>query len=190
MKVTEDTQKQTRKKILDASLKEFAAHGLEGARMRAIAKQAGVSLGVTYNYFKSKDDILKELLTKFYDDRVNIISKANPAKTGMADQIRAFIQDFIADLKKNDEYYRLYLSLLLQPQVMQTLKSSKQPFKDLDSRDQALFVQVGKVAQQELNIDGSVMLVFVMGLMVVHLTNERSIDIDQVTNQFIERLTA
>ena len=45
---------ETRKRILDAALSEFAAHGLAGARTEAIAVAAGVSKALLYYYFESR----------------------------------------------------------------------------------------------------------------------------------------
>jgi AcrR family transcriptional regulator len=54
---------QTRQRIVDVALELFRAHGYDGTTMRAIAKEAGVSLGNAYYYFASKDD----LVLGFYD---------------------------------------------------------------------------------------------------------------------------
>jgi AcrR family transcriptional regulator len=52
---------QTRQRILDAALDLFAAHGYEETTMRDIAAAAGCSLGLTYRYFASKEDLVLEL---------------------------------------------------------------------------------------------------------------------------------
>jgi AcrR family transcriptional regulator len=46
-----------RELILRAALEVFATDGLEGASMRAIAKQAGYTPGAIYQYFPSKEHI-------------------------------------------------------------------------------------------------------------------------------------
>jgi len=52
--------------LLDAALREFAAHGIAGARVDQIARAAGVSAGLVYTYFGSKDD----LFAAVFDDIV------------------------------------------------------------------------------------------------------------------------
>jgi AcrR family transcriptional regulator len=54
---------ETRQRIVDVALELFREHGYDGTTMRAIAKEAGVSLGNAYYYFASKDD----LVLGFYD---------------------------------------------------------------------------------------------------------------------------
>lgn len=47
----------TRQRILDAALALFSAKGFAGTTMRDIAREAGVSLGLTYRYFGRKEDL-------------------------------------------------------------------------------------------------------------------------------------
>ncbi|MCS7464103.1 TetR/AcrR family transcriptional regulator [Paenibacillus doosanensis] len=51
-----------RDQIKKAALKVFATHGLIGTKMSMIAKEAQISDGLSYRYFKSKDEILSELV--------------------------------------------------------------------------------------------------------------------------------
>lgn len=50
----------TRQRILNTALDLFASKGYEKTTMREIAFQAECSLGLTYRYFASKDDLLLE----------------------------------------------------------------------------------------------------------------------------------
>lgn len=61
VKIDEPSKKE---KILKASLAVFSKKGFPEATMREIAQKAGVSLGLIYFYFKSKDDILKEIFIR------------------------------------------------------------------------------------------------------------------------------
>lgn len=55
-----------RKKVLIASLKLFAEQGFYQTTTAQIAKKAGVSEGTIYNYFKTKDDLLTQLLSPLF----------------------------------------------------------------------------------------------------------------------------
>ncbi len=48
---------ETRSRILDVALSEFAAHGLAGARTDRIANTAGVNKALLYYYFESKENL-------------------------------------------------------------------------------------------------------------------------------------
>lgn len=51
----QDRSEQTRRKILDAAIREFSTHGLAGARTDTIARSARVNKALLYYYFKDKD---------------------------------------------------------------------------------------------------------------------------------------
>ena len=51
----------SRRKILDGALRVFASKGSH-ATMADVAKEAGVSQGLAYRYFQSKEAILSELV--------------------------------------------------------------------------------------------------------------------------------
>jgi TetR/AcrR family transcriptional regulator len=52
-----DRSTETRSRILEAALTEFAAHGLAGARTEQIAGAAGVNKALIYYYFESKEKL-------------------------------------------------------------------------------------------------------------------------------------
>ncbi|MFA9376026.1 MAG: TetR/AcrR family transcriptional regulator [Lachnotalea sp.] len=50
--------------ILEVGIAEFADRGLDGANMKAIAKKAGISVGVLYKYYEDKDAFFLACLRK------------------------------------------------------------------------------------------------------------------------------
>lgn len=61
-----DEQDSTRLRILDVALKEFARHGLHGARIDAIAAESGLNKAMIYYYFGSKDALYLAALEESY----------------------------------------------------------------------------------------------------------------------------
>jgi len=58
----------TRKKLLIAARREFASHGLAGARVDEIAARAGVNKQLVYHYFGDKDALYLAVLEWVYDE--------------------------------------------------------------------------------------------------------------------------
>lgn len=56
---------QTRALILETALRLFEERGYEGTTMRAIANEAGVSLGNAYYYFASKDQLIQGFYLRY-----------------------------------------------------------------------------------------------------------------------------
>jgi len=57
-----DRSAETRSRILEAALTEFAANGLAGARTEQIAEEAGVNKALLYYYFESKEKLYSAAL--------------------------------------------------------------------------------------------------------------------------------
>ena len=47
--------------ILAATLRLISKNGFHGTAMSKVAKEAGVSAGIIYHYFDSKDELMDEL---------------------------------------------------------------------------------------------------------------------------------
>jgi AcrR family transcriptional regulator len=79
---TETKSARTRSTIIDAALRLFRERGYEATTMRAIAAEAGVSVGNAYYYFSSKE----ELIQGFYDRaQIDHAAAARPVLDGTAD---------------------------------------------------------------------------------------------------------
>lgn len=58
----EEIREQSRHKIIEASLKLFSELGYKNTSISAITKEAGVSKGLFYNYFESKEAVIEAVL--------------------------------------------------------------------------------------------------------------------------------
>ncbi|RAY14794.1 TetR/AcrR family transcriptional regulator [Actinomadura craniellae] len=83
---------QTRAVIVDTALRLFRERGYEATTMRAIAKEAGVSVGNAYYYFGSKE----ELIQAYYDE---LQEAHNAACRAVLDRERAFAPRLLGVLR-------------------------------------------------------------------------------------------
>ena len=85
---------QTRAGIVDAALSLFRSGGYDATTMRAIADEAGVSLGSTYYYFSGKE----ELVQAFYDQiqvEHAVAAEAALEQASFADRLRGVLESFV-----------------------------------------------------------------------------------------------
>jgi AcrR family transcriptional regulator len=104
--------------ILDAALHVFGEEGYHSASISKISKQAGVSKGLMYNYFDSKEDLLKELLDSVFDtimDAMGIVSGEVITDELLIEHINTSFEQVV----KNQSHWKLYLSMIMQPIVME-----------------------------------------------------------------------
>lgn len=107
----EQMRQSSTSRILEAALALFAEEGYDRTSMASIAKKAKVSKGLIYNYFESKEDLLKELVTYIMEDDsltywVENIEKKTPKET-----LRQMI-DFIFDYIKEHPYKLMLITKL------------------------------------------------------------------------------
>jgi len=62
-------------KIFGASLELFSKQGFQSTSISQIARKAGISKGLIYNYFESKLELLEKLMESFGELEENMMSR-------------------------------------------------------------------------------------------------------------------
>ena len=139
----EEIRNKTRRLILDSSLKLFANKGFHGTSINDIAQAAGISKGLTYNYFESKDKILEAI----FEEALNTGNILEDQLKNIEDPYEkiAFIILAIFDYIKNQgEYWRLYFAMSLQPEIFNTSQNVNVKFTQIYLKIiEKLFKEVG-----------------------------------------------
>lgn len=64
------------REILEAAMAEFAERGYDATPMAAVAKRAGISKGLLYVYFDTKEALFKSVVQSFVTPRLNALREA------------------------------------------------------------------------------------------------------------------
>jgi AcrR family transcriptional regulator len=102
-------------KIYDASLELFAKQGFQSTSISQIAKKAGISKGLIYNYFDSKVDLLKELMANFSNLEENIM--ANVVDEDPRKFLENLLRVFFLELRERSDLWKMIASLSLQQEM-------------------------------------------------------------------------
>ena len=97
----------TRLALFRAARAEFAAKGLEGARVGTIADQAGVNKQLVYHYFGSKEDLYIAVLEDAYQDIRLREGELDLAGLPPIDAMRRLIEFSFDYLDRNREFVAL-----------------------------------------------------------------------------------
>lgn len=109
-----------KQEIMDAALVLFAQNGFENTRIEQITKKAGVSKGLFYNYFESKDAILRDLFALLFAKIQELISLVEGYKSGISDPqdtIQTLLSLTQKSAEENLEFWTLYSRLTFQLKV-------------------------------------------------------------------------
>lgn len=117
----EEIREQKRELIISTALELFAKNGYHQASIEMIAKKAGISKGLMYNYFESKEALVRAILKKGVEEMMDIF---DPNHDGILEEqeLKAFINGSFKMLKENLEFWKLYFSISLQPAIFSLVK--------------------------------------------------------------------
>ena len=116
----DDIRKQKKKLIMDTALELFAENGFHATSISQIAKKAGISKGLTYNYFKSKDEILDQIVKTGFN---SIYSHFDLNHDGVltTEEFKYFIRKSLDVISDNKRFWKLYTMLLMQSDLAESV---------------------------------------------------------------------
>lgn len=182
----EEIRKEKRVLIMNAALEEFAEHGYHATSINMITKRAGVSKGLLYNYFDSKESLLKVIIRKAHDD---VWTFFDPNHDGFLsnEEFFYFIKQNMKVIKENIPFWRLFSVIMMKPNVQQLI-------------DDVIFDNAGKYMEmlfdffKRNNCDNpkEEMLIFsalIKGVTILFIGNPLHIPLEEYENAIINYYT-
>ncbi len=127
----EEMRESRRKQIMDAALELFASEGYSHCSISQLASHAGISKGLMYNYFESKEALLIALIEEGMHD---IMTMIDPNQDGILDpeEVEGFIRKIFSSIRENLQFWILFINVVLQPPVKEFLEGK--PFTNVMER--------------------------------------------------------
>ncbi len=113
-------REESSRRIVEGALALFARHGYAGTTIRMIAKEAGVSLGLLYNYFAGKEELLREIFRQGMAD-IGASFAAAEAGGDPAARIERLLAASLEIALRNRHFWLLFHALRMQPAVIEGL---------------------------------------------------------------------
>lgn len=106
--------------IMEAALEHFAKEGYHQTTINHLAKHAGISKGLMYNYFSSKEELLAAILHK---SMTEVSAYFDPDKDGIltSDEFELFVRRYFTVIREKVVFWRLLFQLVLQKEVRDQL---------------------------------------------------------------------
>jgi len=101
---------------METALKHFANEGYYATTINHIAKHAGISKGLMYNYFESKEALLKAIINKSVTEVYHYFDTNRDGYLS-EDEFEFFIRKVNVMLKEKRSFWRLLFQLLMQNEV-------------------------------------------------------------------------
>lgn len=112
----EEIREEKKTLIMDAALEHFAGEGYYATTISHIAKHAGISKGLLYNYFESKEALLSAILKRSV---MEIYKYFDVNKDGYLseDEFEFFVRKISVVLRAKRSFWRLFFQLVMQKEV-------------------------------------------------------------------------
>ncbi|MDT8328956.1 MAG: TetR family transcriptional regulator C-terminal domain-containing protein [Roseovarius sp.] len=143
-------QKRNRKRILDAALEVFSAHGYRGATLDLIAAEAGLSKPNILYYFEGKEEIHVTLLNQLMDSWLAPLREIDPTGEPL-DEVLAYVHRKLEMSHALPRESRLFANEVLQgaPRMAPHLETVLKPLVDETAELIEGWVAAGKLAAVE-----------------------------------------
>ena len=117
----EEIRKTRKMLILDTALELFANEGFYKTSISDIAEKAGISKGLIYNYFESKEALIQTIASDGID---NLLENFDPNSDNILtkEELQYFIEQNFVILQKNVHFWKLYFGIIVQPQVLKLVE--------------------------------------------------------------------
>ncbi|MEW5846980.1 MAG: helix-turn-helix domain-containing protein [Bacteroidota bacterium] len=170
--------------ILDAALDVFAHKGFHSATIADIAQKAGIAKGLLYHYYSSKEELLSHIVITGMN---NLVEKFDENHDGVLTdtEMELFINDMFRKIVENRNYWKLYFSVMLQPNVfskelMQKLESIYEPMVSI------LVQYFRRRGYQNPEMEFMMLHALSDGIIINYIANEK-FPLDAIKNELIKR---
>ncbi len=174
-------------KILDAALELFATNGYKNTSISEIAKKADISKGLMYNYFASKNALLRAIVTKAITEGHNLVQHAMEDYASPILELEHLVLDTFEHVKNNFQFWKLLTSLSHQQDIMASVQ-------DLVAEEKKWSIQKGIELFTKLKAPNPRQSAFLLGaamdgimLHYIHMGDEYPID--EMAKNLIETFT-
>ena len=116
----EEIRNAKKKIILDAALRLFAEKGYASTSISCIAETANISKGLMYNYFNSKDELLKTIIQTFMNEIGEMLDPSSD-EILCKEEADQFFDKYFELLMTRTEETKLFTQLTVQPEVIQII---------------------------------------------------------------------
>lgn len=171
--------------IKEAALEMFAKYGFHSTSITQIAKEAGVSTGLMYNYFSGKEELLQTIIQDAIEvNDASWLTFLN-AELPAAEKLRKAMDATFDLVKSNLHHWKLLTALAFQPDVQQKMEA-------VIMNKKTFYIQLLTGVFEEMGFEDAQMEVFyfaaiVDGIFLHYMNMEEHYPLDQMKEMIWRR---
>lgn len=185
-KQNEQIRQKTAAGIKEAALELFGKYGYHSTSISQIANSAGVSKGLMYSYFDSKQDLLHHILIEAMEEGEDIMTRALAHSDDPYEQLVQIVDVSIKWVTENLHHWKLLTSLAFQMDVLKGFEPLLEE-KQGDTIQQAvdIFERLGvEHPLEEAMMFGAIM----DGMMLQYMQMEDNYPLDRMRQFILDKI--
>lgn len=117
----EEIRESRRTQILNGALDLFATEGYGHCSIAALANHLGISKGLMYNYFESKEQLLLAIIERGLSEIMDLF---DPDHDGVlkSSELVNFIRKVFSTMRSDQNYWIMFIGVIIQPGVRELLR--------------------------------------------------------------------
>ena len=183
----EEMRQQSIAAIKQAALELFAHRGYASTSISQIAREAGISKGLMYNYFSSKEDLLRAIILDAVETGEKLVEGSLHESPEPHTQIQGIVESVFRAVKENGHYWKLLTSLAFQPGAFEGLEEIMNLKREANlAMGKALFSRLGA---DEPELEAYLFGAALDGMMMHYFFLEDEYPFDAMQAHIIKRFT-
>ena len=184
-----EMREKSRNHIIAKAMEVFAKHGYYKASIEMIAKSAGISKGLIYNYFKSKDDLLESVFMdgfSYFDE----IVKLDQAEISAYNKLEKILTNFTQSLQGNLSFWKLYQNVISQPEISHKLTKFKEYYESVfGPLLMGIFVELfgNEMTEMEIQIEVMLFAALLDGIAFDYVIMGEEYPLDAIKQRLLEK---
>ena len=137
----EEKNQQTRRRILESALAEFAEQGYGASSVNTISNGEGLSKGIIYHYFPTKDDLYLACVEECFQMLTgHLQSHTNMEGQTAEERLEQYFRVRLDFFEQNPQYQRIFCDAVIMPpaHLEASIQEKKAPFDRFDSLNRML----------------------------------------------------
>ena len=184
-RLNQEMREASTRRILETALRLFAARGYAGTSVRMIAESAGISVGLLYNYFPSKADLLGALFEESMRDVQASFASAEAATP--AERIERLVRSSFEVLDANRDFWRMSYGVRMQPAVVAGLGKRLRTWTMTIQSTLARYVKEAGSRQPE--VDAALLFALIDGASQHYVLDPKGYPLNEVADGIVALFT-
>jgi len=165
----DEIKKEKQSVIFDAALKVIKEKGFHQARISDIAEEAGISYGLVYHYFKSKEDLCYEILHQWWTNLYHLLENIKKSRNDFHPKLRGLILYFLNTYQQKPDLMNIFITQISRSTNNLT-KTRLDHFKKFIGLTEAIMMQGQKKGALRSDFEGRYLTYIFLGVLETFLS--------------------